>query len=117
MAYLLQTNLIPVNIMLCIRLKVSKQIVVFVVIVVFFLVRKIGPELTSVTVFFYFVGGSPPQHGLMSGVGPHPGSKPANPRAKQSVQAQPLHHPASPKQLFLQFAEIKLKILLKTQSF
>ena len=44
-----------------------------------FLVRKIRPELTSVPIFFYFVCEMPPQHGWMSGVGPHPGSKPANP--------------------------------------
>ena len=31
-----------------------------------FLVRKIGPELTSVPIFLYFVYGSPPQPGLMS---------------------------------------------------
>ena len=30
--------------------------------------RKIGPELTSVPIFLYFVSGMPPQHGLMSGV-------------------------------------------------
>ena len=35
---------------------------------IFYLVRKIGRELTSVPVFFYFVCGTPPQHGLMSGV-------------------------------------------------
>ena len=32
----------------------------------FFLVRKIGPELTSVPIFLYFVCGTLPQHGLMS---------------------------------------------------
>ena len=37
--------------------------------------RKIGPELTSVPVFLHFVCVSPPQHGLMSDVGPCPGSK------------------------------------------
>ena len=31
-------------------------------------VRKIGPELTSVAIFFYFVCQMPPQHGLMSSV-------------------------------------------------
>uniref|UniRef100_A0A5F5PX68 cysteine--tRNA ligase n=1 Tax=Equus caballus TaxID=9796 RepID=A0A5F5PX68_HORSE len=42
--------------------------------------RKIGPELTSVPILLYFICGSPPQHGLMSGaLSPHPGSKPANP--------------------------------------
>ena len=30
------------------------------------LARKIGPELTSVPIFLYFVCGSWPQHGLMS---------------------------------------------------
>ena len=34
----------------------------------FFLVKKIGPQLTSVPVFLYFVCGMPPRHGLMSGV-------------------------------------------------
>ena len=34
----------------------------------FVLVRKIGPELTSVPVFLCFVCGMPPQHGLMSGL-------------------------------------------------
>ena len=33
-----------------------------------FLVRKIGPELTSVLVSLYFVWGMLPQHGLVSGV-------------------------------------------------
>ena len=33
-----------------------------------FLVRKIGPELTSMPIFLYFVHGMLPQHGLMSGV-------------------------------------------------
>ena len=34
----------------------------------FFLLKKIGPELTSVPVFLYVVCGMLPQHGLMSGV-------------------------------------------------
>ena len=33
-----------------------------------FVVRKIGPELTSVAILLYFVRGMPPQHGLMSSV-------------------------------------------------
>ena len=33
-----------------------------------FLVRKIGPELTSVPIFLYFVCGMPPQHGLTNSV-------------------------------------------------
>ena len=33
-----------------------------------FSVRKIGPELTFVPIFLYFVGGTLPQHGLMRGV-------------------------------------------------
>ena len=36
-----------------------------------YLVRKIGPEQTPVPVFLYFVCGTPPQHGLMSGVQVH----------------------------------------------
>ena len=32
-----------------------------------FCLRKIVPELTSVPIFLYFVCGTPPQHGLMSG--------------------------------------------------
>ena len=34
----------------------------------FFLVRKIGLKLTSVTIFLYFVCGTPPLRGLMRGV-------------------------------------------------
>ena len=34
---------------------------------VFYLVTKIGPELTTVPIFLYFVSATPPQHGLMSG--------------------------------------------------
>ena len=37
----------------------------------FVLVRKIGPELTSVPFFLYFICGTPPQHGLMRGVYVH----------------------------------------------
>ena len=33
-----------------------------------FLMGKIGPELTSMPIFLYFVYGMPPQHGLVSGV-------------------------------------------------
>ena len=65
----------------------------------FFLVRKIGPgltsvanlplllgpELTSVPIFLYCVCGVPPQHGLMSGVGPCLGSKPVNPGHQSKV--------------------------------
>ena len=32
----------------------------------FFLVRKIGPVLTSIAIFLYFVCGTPPQCGLTS---------------------------------------------------
>ena len=35
---------------------------------IFFLVRKIGPVLTSMPIFLYFVCGMLPQHGLMSSV-------------------------------------------------
>ena len=45
----------------------------------FFRLRKIGTELISVSVFLYFVCRLLPQHGLMSGVGLHPGSEPVNP--------------------------------------
>ena len=63
----------------------------------FLLVKKIGPELTSVLIFLYFVCGMPPRHGLMIGVGPRLGSKPENPGpSKQSVQIQALRHPADP---------------------
>ena len=34
----------------------------------FFLVRRIVPELTSMPILLCFVCGTPPQHGLMSGV-------------------------------------------------
>ena len=37
----------------------------------FFFVMKIVPELTSVPIFLYFVYGTLPQHGLMSGVWGH----------------------------------------------
>ena len=43
-----------------------------------FLVRKIGPELTSVPIFPYFICGTPPHHGLMSGVGWCLGSEPVS---------------------------------------
>ena len=45
---------------------------------IYFFVRKIGPELTSVPIFLYFVWGMPPQHGLMSGVYVH--ARDPNPR-------------------------------------
>ena len=35
------------------------------------LVRKMGPELTSVPIFLYFICGMVPQHGLMSGMSVH----------------------------------------------
>ena len=40
----------------------------FKLILSFFLVRQIGPEIISVPIFLYFVCGMPPQHGLMSSV-------------------------------------------------
>ena len=33
---------------------------------ILFLLRKIGPEVTSVPIFLYFICGTLPQHGLMS---------------------------------------------------
>ena len=39
----------------------------------FVCVRKIGPELTSVPILLYFVCGTPPLHGLMSGARSVPG--------------------------------------------
>ena len=42
--------------------------VLFVSFFLIFLVRKIGPQLTSVPISLYFVCGMLPQHGLMSGV-------------------------------------------------
>ena len=44
-----------------------------------FLVRKIVPELTSMLILLYFVCEMPPQHNLMGGVCPCPGSEPINP--------------------------------------
>ena len=44
-----------------------------------FCLRKSGPELTSIPTFLYFVCGLPPQHGLMSSVGWCLGSEPTNP--------------------------------------
>ena len=38
------------------------------ILLLLFLVRKIGPELTSVPIVLYFVCGTLPQHGLMSNV-------------------------------------------------
>ena len=43
-------------------------------------VRKIVPELTSVSIFLYFVYGMLPQHGLMSGVWVH--TRDPNPRTQ-----------------------------------
>ena len=45
----------------------------------FFCLRKIVAELTSVPIFLYFICGMLSQHGLMRGVGLHPGSEPMNP--------------------------------------
>ena len=42
----------------------------------FFVYEEVCSELTSMPIFLYFVCGSPPQHGLMSGVGPCPESEP-----------------------------------------
>lgn len=41
-----------------IKTSFDKEIAIF-----FLLLRKIHPELRSLPVFLYFVGGSPPQHG------------------------------------------------------
>ena len=58
---------------------------------------KIGPELTSVPIFLFFICGMLSQHGLTRGVGPHLGSEPENPGPlKWSVQTQPLYHRADP---------------------
>ena len=38
--------------------------------ILLFLLRKTGPDLTSVPIFLYFICGMPPQHGLTSGVTP-----------------------------------------------
>ena len=46
----------------------------------FFLMREIGPELTSLAIFLCFVCGSLLHRGLTSGVGPCLGSEPMNPR-------------------------------------
>ena len=47
---------------------------------VFFFLRKIGPELTSVPVFLYFICGTPATAWLDKwSQRPYPGSKPANP--------------------------------------
>ena len=73
----------------------ERFIFIIVVLILFFLLRNGGPELTSVPLFLYFVCGSLPQCGLTSAVGPHPGSEPVNPRPqKWSTWTWPLHHGA-----------------------
>ena len=52
---------------LCSHVITNSALCVFFVFVDFFFLRKIGPELTSVPIFLYFVCGMLPQHGLMSG--------------------------------------------------
>ena len=57
----------------------EKEKIYFIYLFIFIiLLRKICSELTSVTIFLYFVCGSLPLAWLMSGAGPHPGSKPVN---------------------------------------
>ena len=58
--------------------------------------RKIGPELTSVPIFFYFVRGSLPWHGLMSGVGPPPGTQTHKPQAAKAECAKLNHYATGP---------------------
>ena len=60
----------------------------------FLCARKIGPELTSVPIFLYFVCGNPPQNGLMSGARSTPRIRICE--LKWSMQTQPLHQQASP---------------------
>ena len=44
-----------------------------------FFLRKTGPELTSVSIFLYFISGMPATAWLdKQGVGPHQGSEPVN---------------------------------------
>ena len=64
----------------------------------FFFLRKIGPELTSVPIFLYFICETPATAWLDKWyVGPHLGSEPANPRLlKRILWTQPLHHWDSP---------------------
>ena len=50
--------------------------------VFFFLLRKICPELTSMSIFLYFVCGLALQHGLVSRVSPAWGSEPRMPTAE-----------------------------------
>ena len=58
-----------------------------------FCLRKIVAELTSMPIFLYFVCGTLPQHGLMSGSFLCPGSEPVNTDPpKQSGQTQLLCH-------------------------
>ena len=52
----------------CISLWISCQCVFYSPLLFFFsFLRKIGPELTSVAIFLYFICGMLPQHGLISG--------------------------------------------------
>ena len=69
----------------------------------FFLLRKISPELTSVPIFLYFVCGMPATSRLTNGVGPCPGSEPANLLPKWSVPNLTTRPWASPWNEFLMF--------------
>ena len=64
----------------------------------FFLVRKIGPKLTAVPIFLYFLYVGCCTTWLDEQcAGPHLGSEPAKPRPlKRSTRAQTLHHRAGP---------------------
>ena len=74
-----------------------------------FLLRKIGPELTSVPIFLYFLYvGCCHSVSLMSGVGPCRGSEPMNPRLpKWSMQNLTTMPPGWPLVLFVFISFLK----------
>ena len=87
----------------------------------FFLVRKIGPELSSVPVFLYFVCGTPQVLAWWVLFRSTPGIQTTNSRpSKQSMQTQPLCHWASPNRLILRkvfsFSFLLCSSLLCSQS-
>ena len=66
-----------------------------------FRLRKISPELTSMPIFFCFICGTLPQHGLTRGVGLHPGSEPTNLGCwSRTCQTWPLGRGVSPPKYF-----------------
>ena len=84
----------------------------------FLLVRKVIPELTSVLIFFYFVRGMPPWHGLMSRVwvlAQDPGWEPQATKAEHMNLRRP--HLVGPRDLFSSLVKWETyNILLKIRN-